>query len=82
MTFPDLRARAEALGHSLPPLLAEAERLAQVVGWGEQGRRRADSGGGRRERGRAAGLLGFPRHAEVPGQSRKGRTMLVLERYI
>lgn len=44
MTLPDLRARAEALGHSLPPLLAEAERLAQVVVWGEHGRRRAGRG--------------------------------------
>lgn len=41
---PDLRARAEALGHSLPPLLAEAERLAQVVTWGEHGRKRAGRG--------------------------------------
>lgn len=41
---PDLRARAEALGHSLPPLLAEAERLAQTVTWGEHGRRRAGRG--------------------------------------
>lgn len=40
----DLRSRAEALGHSLPPLLAEAERLAQTVAWGEHGRRRSGRG--------------------------------------
>ncbi len=40
----DLRARAEALGQTLPPLLAEAEMLAQTVMLGEHGRRRAGSG--------------------------------------
>ncbi|NBZ86644.1 DUF58 domain-containing protein [Stagnihabitans tardus] len=44
MSLQDLRARAEALGHALPPLLAEAERLAQAVVWGEHGRRRAGRG--------------------------------------
>lgn len=45
MTLPaDLRARAEALGHSLPPLLAEAEHLAATVALGEHGRRRAGMG--------------------------------------
>ena len=29
--LPDLRARAEALGQTLPPLLAEAEMLASTV---------------------------------------------------
>lgn len=41
---PDLRARAETLGHSLPPLLAEAEMLAATVMLGEHGRRRAGLG--------------------------------------
>jgi uncharacterized protein (DUF58 family) len=41
---PDLRARAEALGKSLPPLLAEAEMLASTVMLGEHGRRRAGLG--------------------------------------
>lgn len=41
---PDLRARAEALGQSLPPLLAEAELLAATVMLGEHGRRRAGLG--------------------------------------
>ena len=40
----DLRARAEALGQSLPPLLAEAEHLASTVILGEHGRRRAGMG--------------------------------------
>jgi uncharacterized protein (DUF58 family) len=40
----DLRARAEALGRSLPPLLAEAEMLAATVMLGEHGRRRAGMG--------------------------------------
>ncbi|VDC27122.1 DUF58 domain-containing protein [Pseudogemmobacter humi] len=40
----DLQARAEALGQSLPPLLAEAEMLAATVMLGEHGRRRAGSG--------------------------------------
>ncbi|MEY4871978.1 MAG: hypothetical protein RLZZ563_1308 [Pseudomonadota bacterium] len=40
----DLRARAEALGQSLPPLLAEAELLASTIMMGEHGRRRAGQG--------------------------------------
>jgi uncharacterized protein (DUF58 family) len=40
----DLRTRAEALGQTLPPLLAEAEMLAQTVMLGEHGRRRAGLG--------------------------------------
>ena len=40
----DLRARAEALGQTLPPLLAEAEHLAATVALGEHGRRRAGMG--------------------------------------
>lgn len=40
----DLRARAEALGQTLPPLLAEAEMLAATVMLGEHGRRRAGLG--------------------------------------
>lgn len=40
----DLRARAEALGSTLPPLLAEAEHLAQTVILGAHGRRRAGTG--------------------------------------
>ncbi len=40
----DLRARAEALGQTLPPLLAEAEHLASTVALGEHGRRRAGMG--------------------------------------
>jgi uncharacterized protein (DUF58 family) len=40
----DLRVRAEALGASLPPLLAEAEMLAATVMLGEHGRRRAGLG--------------------------------------
>ena len=40
----DLRARAEALGATLPPLLAEAEHLAATVLLGEHGRRRAGTG--------------------------------------
>lgn len=40
----DLRARAEALGQTLPPLLAEAEMLAATVILGEHGRRRAGMG--------------------------------------
>ncbi|MEZ5799090.1 MAG: DUF58 domain-containing protein [Paracoccaceae bacterium] len=40
----DLRSRAEALGQTLPPLLAEAEMLAQTVMLGEHGRRRAGMG--------------------------------------
>lgn len=39
-----LRARAEALGQSLPPLLAAAEQLAATVMLGEHGRRRAGMG--------------------------------------
>jgi uncharacterized protein (DUF58 family) len=41
---PDLRARAEALGQTLPPLLAEAEMLAATVMLGEHGRRRSGLG--------------------------------------
>jgi uncharacterized protein (DUF58 family) len=40
----DLRARAEALGGALPPLLAEAEHLAATVLLGEHGRRRSGTG--------------------------------------
>ena len=40
----DLRARAETLGQTLPPLLAEAEHLAATVALGEHGRRRAGMG--------------------------------------
>jgi uncharacterized protein (DUF58 family) len=40
----ELRAKAEALGRSLPPLLAEAEHLAATVMLGEHGRRRAGLG--------------------------------------
>jgi uncharacterized protein (DUF58 family) len=43
-TAPDLRSRAEALGQTLPPLLAEAEMLASTVMLGEHGRRRAGLG--------------------------------------
>lgn len=39
-----LRADAETLGRSLPPLLAEAELLAATVMLGEHGRRRAGTG--------------------------------------
>ena len=39
-----LRARAEALGGALPPLLAQAEQLAANVMLGEHGRRRAGAG--------------------------------------
>ena len=41
---PGLRARAETLGQSLPPLLAEAEHLAATVILGDHGRRRAGMG--------------------------------------
>ena len=41
---PDLRARAETLGQSLPALLAEAEHLAATLMLGEHGRRRAGQG--------------------------------------
>jgi uncharacterized protein (DUF58 family) len=40
----DLRARAEELGQSLPPLLAAAEHLAAAVMLGDHGRRRAGMG--------------------------------------
>ncbi|MEY4697656.1 MAG: hypothetical protein RIT14_2084 [Pseudomonadota bacterium] len=40
----DLRSRAETLGRSLPPLLAEAELLASTIMMGEHGRRRAGPG--------------------------------------
>lgn len=43
-TAPGLRSRAEALGQTLPPLLAEAEMLAATVMLGEHGRRRAGLG--------------------------------------
>jgi uncharacterized protein (DUF58 family) len=43
-TAPDLRTRAEALGQTLPPLLAEAEMLAATVMLGEHGRRRSGLG--------------------------------------
>jgi len=39
-----LRARAEGLAEALPPLLADAEHLAQAVLLGEHGRRRAGMG--------------------------------------
>lgn len=39
-----LRERAETLGQSLPPLLAEAEMLASTIMMGEHGRRRAGQG--------------------------------------
>jgi uncharacterized protein (DUF58 family) len=39
-----LRARAEALGAALPPLLAQAEHLAQTVILGAHGRRRSGMG--------------------------------------
>lgn len=41
---PILRARAEALGQALPPLLAEAEHLAATVILGDHGRRRSGMG--------------------------------------
>lgn len=41
---PDMRARAETLGESLPALLAQAEHLAATVILGEHGRRRAGMG--------------------------------------
>lgn len=41
---PDLRARSDALGQSLPPLLAAADHLAGAVILGEHGRRRAGMG--------------------------------------
>ncbi|MCC6864342.1 MAG: DUF58 domain-containing protein [Rhodobacteraceae bacterium] len=40
----DLRADAETLGQSLPPLLAEAESLTSTIILGEHGRRRAGQG--------------------------------------
>ena len=40
----DLQSRAETLGQSLPPLMAEAELLAATVMMGEHGRRRAGQG--------------------------------------
>jgi uncharacterized protein (DUF58 family) len=39
-----LKERAETLGQALPPLLAEAERLASAVMLGEHGRRRSGLG--------------------------------------
>ena len=45
MSYPaSLRARAEGLAEALPPLLADAEHLAQAVLLGEHGRRRAGMG--------------------------------------
>lgn len=44
LTEAPLRPRAEALGHSLPALLASAEHLASTVMLGEHGRRRAGMG--------------------------------------
>ncbi len=45
MIYPaSLKERAETLGAALPPLLAEAERLASAVMLGEHGRRRAGMG--------------------------------------
>lgn len=44
MEGPGLRPRAEALGQSLPPLLAAADHLSQAVMLGEHGRRRAGQG--------------------------------------
>ena len=40
----ELQSRAEALGQSLPPLLAQAEFLAATVMLGEHGRRRSGQG--------------------------------------
>lgn len=39
-----LRARAEALGHALPPLLAEAQHLAATIILGDHGRRQSGTG--------------------------------------
>lgn len=39
-----LRARAETLGHALPPLLAEAQHLAATVILGDHGRKQAGTG--------------------------------------
>ena len=44
LVAPALRAEADALGASLPALLAEADFLAQTVMMGEHGRRRAGQG--------------------------------------
>lgn len=44
MSLQPLKARAQGLGHALPPLLAQAEALAAHVQLGEHGRRRAGSG--------------------------------------
>ncbi|MFN3292735.1 MAG: DUF58 domain-containing protein [Gemmobacter sp.] len=46
MTTPavPLRARAEALGHALPPLLAEAQHLAATIILGDHGRRQSGTG--------------------------------------
>lgn len=40
----DLRAEADRIGHSLPALLAEAERLSSALSLGEHGRKRAGQG--------------------------------------
>ena len=42
--LPLLRARAETLGHALPPLLAEAQHLAATVILGDHGRRQSGTG--------------------------------------
>lgn len=46
MITPDapLRARAETLGHALPPLLAQAQHLAATVILGDHGRRQSGTG--------------------------------------
>ncbi len=41
---PSLRARAEALGATLPPLLAEAQHLSATIVLGEHGRRQSGMG--------------------------------------
>ncbi len=42
--LPTLRAEADALGQSLPALLASAERLSSALAFGEHGRKRAGQG--------------------------------------
>lgn len=44
ITLSHLRAEAEALGHSVPALLAEAERLSSALSFGAHGRKRAGQG--------------------------------------
>ncbi len=41
---PALRAEADALGHSMPALLAQAERLSSALSLGQHGRKRAGQG--------------------------------------